>query len=68
MHAAGRRATVFDLAVHPWAAFVRNYLLRRGLVDGVPGFIISVMNAYYVFLKLAKLRALAIAEKAPRRA
>ena len=57
MHAAGRRAGVFDLTVHPWAAFVRNYLLRRGFADGMPGFIISVMNAYYVFLKFAKLRA-----------
>jgi hypothetical protein len=27
-----------------------------------------VMNAYYVFLKLAKLRALMIADRAPRRA
>ena len=43
--------------MHPWAAFLRNYVLRRGCVDGVPGFIISVMNAYYVFLKFAKLRA-----------
>ena len=57
MHAAGRRATLFDLAVHPGAAFMRNYLLRRGILDGVPGFIISVMNAYYVFLKFAKLYA-----------
>lgn len=57
MHAAGRRATVVDLTLHPWAAFVRNYLLRRGCLDGVPGFVISVMNAYYVFLKFAKLRA-----------
>lgn len=55
---AGRRASFFDLAIHPWAAFLRNYVLRRGIFDGVPGFIISTMNAYYVFLKFAKLRAL----------
>jgi glycosyltransferase involved in cell wall biosynthesis len=57
MHAAGRRATIVDLTLHPWAAFARNYFLRRGCLDGVPGLIISVMNAYYVFLKFAKLRA-----------
>lgn len=53
----GRRATFTDLTVHPWAAFVRNYVLRRGFRDGRAGFIISVMNAYYVFMKFAKLWA-----------
>jgi glycosyltransferase involved in cell wall biosynthesis len=56
MHAAGRRASGLDLALHPVAAFLRNYLLRRGILDGAPGFIISAMNAHYVFLKFAKLR------------
>jgi glycosyltransferase involved in cell wall biosynthesis len=36
-------------------AFLRNYIARGGIRDGVPGFIISSMNAYYVFLKFAKL-------------
>jgi glycosyltransferase involved in cell wall biosynthesis len=58
MAEAGRRASFFDLALHPLAAFLRNYILRRGILDGVPGLIISSMNAYYVFLKFAKLRAL----------
>jgi glycosyltransferase involved in cell wall biosynthesis len=55
MFEAGRRAGVIGLLVHPWAAFFRNYVLRRGVADGLPGFVISAMNAYYVFLKLAKL-------------
>jgi glycosyltransferase involved in cell wall biosynthesis len=55
MFAEGRRATVLDLALHPPAAFLRNYLLKRGFADGTVGFIISAMNAHYVFLKFAKL-------------
>jgi len=55
LHAAGRRATPLDLLVHPPAAFLRNYLLRRGFLDGSAGFLISVVNAYSVFLKFAKL-------------
>jgi glycosyltransferase involved in cell wall biosynthesis len=51
----GRHAGLLDLAVHPPLAFLRNYLLRGGIRDGVPGFVISAMNAYYVFLKFAKL-------------
>ena len=55
MHEGGRRAGITDLVLHPPAAFVRNYLLRRGFTDGIPGFIISAMNAHYVFLKFARL-------------
>lgn len=51
----GRRAGFFDLMVHPPAAFFRNYILRRGFKDGVPGLIVSAMNARYVGLKFAKL-------------
>jgi len=58
MHADGRRAGFVDLALHPPAAFVRNYILKRGFTDGLPGLIISTMNAQYVFLKFAKLWAL----------
>jgi glycosyltransferase involved in cell wall biosynthesis len=55
MHEAGRRATATDIAVHPRLAFLRNYVLKGGFRDGAPGLIISRMNAYYVFLKFAKL-------------
>jgi len=58
MHEAGRRATVLDLTFHPFFAFLRNYVLRGGFRDGATGFTISRMNAYYVFLKFAKLREL----------
>lgn len=51
----GRRAGWWDLALHPSAAFLRNYVLRGGFRDGVPGLIVSAMNARYVGLKLAKL-------------
>ncbi len=60
MHETGRRAGFVDLAVHPPLAFLRNYVARGGIRDGVPGLIISAMNAYYVFLKFAKLSELAI--------
>jgi glycosyltransferase involved in cell wall biosynthesis len=51
----GRTSGFLQLAGHPPLAFLRNYLLRGGVRDGVPGLIISAMNAYYVFLKFAKL-------------
>lgn len=51
----GRRAGWFDILVHPRLAFLRNYVLRGGFRDGMPGLIVSAMNAYYVGLKFAKL-------------
>jgi hypothetical protein len=55
MHDSGRRAGLLQLVGHPPLAFLRNYLAHGGIRDGAPGLIISAMNAYYVFLKFAKL-------------
>jgi len=55
MFEEGRRAGFLDLMIHPPAAFFRNYVLRGGFRDGVPGLIVSAMNARYVGLKFAKL-------------
>ena len=51
----GRRASWIDILVTPRLAFFRNYILRGGFRDGMPGLIISAMNSYYVGLKFAKL-------------
>jgi glycosyltransferase involved in cell wall biosynthesis len=55
MRERGRRAGIVQLAGHPPLAFLRNYIVRGGIRDGAPGFVISALNAYYVFLKFAKL-------------
>lgn len=55
MHGEGRQTGVWRLLIHPPAAFFRNAILRGGLRDGSAGLIVSAMNAYYVFLKFAKL-------------
>jgi glycosyltransferase involved in cell wall biosynthesis len=55
MREAGRSAGLFQIAIHPPLAFLRNYVLRGGVRDGMAGLIISLLNSYYVFLKFAKL-------------
>jgi glycosyltransferase involved in cell wall biosynthesis len=55
MYESGRRSGPLDLIVHPPAAFLRNYVLRRGFLDGTAGLTLSAVNAYSVFLKFAKL-------------
>jgi len=57
-HAAGRRSNVVDMFAGATWAFFRNYVLKRGVLLGSTGIIVSVLNTHYTFAKLAKLREL----------
>jgi (heptosyl)LPS beta-1,4-glucosyltransferase len=54
-HAAGKRASLFDLLLRPAVYFVRNYLVRGGFLDGLPGLMVDRFHAHYVFTKYALL-------------
>jgi glycosyltransferase involved in cell wall biosynthesis len=51
----GVRFSLPKLILKPISKFLETYLIKRGFLDGLPGFIISVGAAYSVFLKFAKL-------------
>jgi glycosyltransferase involved in cell wall biosynthesis len=55
MHEAGRRTGPLEILAHPPAAFLRNYVLRRGFMDGTAGLMISLINAWSVMMKFMKL-------------
>lgn len=59
-HARGERAGILDLTVRPWARFTKMYIVKRGFLDGLPGFVLAVMGAFYVFLRYAKMVALQV--------
>jgi glycosyltransferase involved in cell wall biosynthesis len=52
---AGERFTLFKLLYRPSAKFFETYLIKRGFMDGLPGFIIAVISSFYVFLRYVKL-------------
>ena len=56
MRADGRIPSIAGVARHPPFAFFRNYVLRGGFKNGSAGLVVSALNSYYVFLKLAKAR------------
>jgi glycosyltransferase involved in cell wall biosynthesis len=58
MFRQGRKCGLADLTVRPAFAFLKTYLLRLGLLDGVEGFVISVATAVLTFTKYARLREL----------
>lgn len=51
----GKRFSLFKLLTKPPTKFLETYVIKKGFLDGLPGFIISISAAYSVFLKYAKL-------------
>jgi len=58
MHERGKHYHVLLLLLRPTFKFLEVYLLKRGFLDGVAGFIIAVTSAYAVFVRYVKLREL----------
>ena len=50
----GGRARLIDLALRPLGRFLSMYVLRGGFLDGWRGFVLAVLYANYVFLRVAK--------------
>lgn len=51
MLADGRTTSALKLAAAGPAAFLRSYILKLGILDGVPGFAIAKFAAHHAFLK-----------------
>lgn len=56
LRSRGRKTKLSDLLVRPAWRFVRDYLVLSGWRDGAPGFVVSAVSAFSVFLKYACLR------------
>ncbi len=53
--ARGKRFHFFKLIFNPVWIFLKMYIVRLGFLDGIPGLILCVCSANYVFTKYAKL-------------
>jgi len=56
-HERGKTCTWWQLALHGPARFLQLYLLRGMFLDGAAGLVLCGMQAYYTFLKDARLWA-----------
>jgi glycosyltransferase involved in cell wall biosynthesis len=52
---AGRRVGVGRLLAEPGWRFLRAYVLKRGFREGLPGFFMAATDAFYVFLRWARV-------------
>lgn len=51
---------ILHIMFRPLYTFISMYLLRLGFLEGYYGFVISVLYAFYTFLKYTKLRELQV--------
>jgi glycosyltransferase involved in cell wall biosynthesis len=59
----GEKFSLIKLLFHPPLRFIKEYFLKSGFRDGLPGLIIAVSTMYYVFIKYAKHWELAISRR-----
>lgn len=63
--AKGEKASFTKLLLYPPARFLKTYLLRGGILDGIPGLLIAWLSAYSAYLKYAKVWELQKRRKDP---
>lgn len=51
----GRGFSVAEAVFRPWWRFFRAYVLRRGFLDGYPGFYIAVATSFGAFFRYSRL-------------
>lgn len=52
--AGGKPWSLLDALFRPWWRFVRAYFIRRGFLDGFPGFWIATATAFFTFIRYSR--------------
>jgi glycosyltransferase involved in cell wall biosynthesis len=52
----GKRATILNILINPFFAFIKFYFLKFGFLDGLAGFYAAVVSSLYVFTKYLKIK------------
>ena len=63
LHAEGKRVYLSQLILRPLWHFLKVYILKKGFLEGRRGLLISVIGAFYTFLKYAFLLELQLKER-----
>lgn len=50
-----RRVTGYHMVIKPAFTFFKHYFLKRGFLDGMPGFILSCLSSWNVFQRYIKV-------------
>lgn len=55
MFGKSKKIKRIDIIIRPLFLFFKMYIMKRGFLDGFPGFVLAVFSANYVFTKYCKL-------------
>ncbi len=55
MFGKSKKIRRIDLVLRPVFLFFKMYIMKKGFLDGFPGFVLSIFSANYVFTKYCKL-------------
>ena len=58
MYTANKKITQLEVLGHTIGAFIRNYILNKGFLDGFMGLVMSLTATMYTMIKYLKLRNL----------
>lgn len=58
LYDAGRRVSVFKPVLNGTVAFVRCYLFKKGILNGIDGLAMAGIQGFFSFMKYTKLIAL----------
>jgi glycosyltransferase involved in cell wall biosynthesis len=50
----GKKFRLSDVFLRPVIIFIKMYIIRRGFLDGIEGFILAIFSSAYVFTKYCK--------------
>jgi glycosyltransferase involved in cell wall biosynthesis len=65
MRRKGKKTGLASIVTHSIFRFIRMYILKLGMLDGLQGLLVAMLGAVYVFLKYAKLFEKNIGPAAP---
>ena len=51
----GKTFLISDIILRPFLIFIKMYIIKKGFLDGIQGFILAVFSSAYVFTKYSKL-------------
>jgi glycosyltransferase involved in cell wall biosynthesis len=67
MYLEGRRSGAMQLLFRPLGRFIRMYVLRLGFLEGAHGVVLSLLGAFTVYLKYARLWEMRLHDERPER-
>jgi (heptosyl)LPS beta-1,4-glucosyltransferase len=54
LNAKGKQFHISDLLIRPIVIFIKMYIMKLGLLDGIQGFMLAIFSSAYVFTKYSK--------------